>query len=261
MMFKPRPFLILLSFLIGIVLFLMTFAVILTVSAAEPVQVLENTWALGIDESTGCPGDIDSAWAHSENVSLSRCPKNPAPPGQTDGAAFKNGPVNGFGQVGVETWSAQTFTLPVAESYTFDFSTLIICVRCDYVRADLYADGNYVGDLLDFPNISSVCDTSEKWPRFCGNRLTVPYASEYTLLITSMFSQSDSLGAKWTGLELWAEASGAVFPTPTPVPPTPTPLPELFFPLMFGQVGHVVSDGCVLGVVSVSDHEIVVDCK
>ena len=119
---------------------------------------LQNTWALGIDNASGCPGDIDDGWTHSATVSLSRCPKNPSPTQTSgNGAAFKNGPVNGGGQAGVETTSTQTFVLPFAESHELTFSALIVCVRCDYLIAEIYGDGQYLGDLLNYTEGMQSC--------------------------------------------------------------------------------------------------------
>lgn len=252
---------------IAILVITMIFALIIfgaAITRAEPVQVLENTWALGIDESSGCPGDIYAGWSHSSTVSLSRCPKNPAPAGMTDGAAFKNGPVSGGGIAGVETVSVQSFTLPPAEAYTFDFSALIICVRCEYLQVDLFGDGQYLGSLLQFTDGSTACDTSEKWPRYCGDSLTVDYAAEYEIHIRSMWTRSNSLGVKWTGLELHADASGAQpTPTPSPVPtqtPEPTPAP-IYVSLAPGQTGVIMGQGCILEIVSISEYEVTIECN
>lgn len=205
-------------------------------------NALINTWALGIDESVGCPGDIYPGWVHSETVTLSRCPKNPAPSGniEDDGAAFKNGPVNGLGDPSVETSSKQIFNLPVADGYIFEFTALIICVRCDYLEVDLYGDGTYLGSLMRFKDEDPSCEDVEKWPRYCGDPLVVDYYSTYTIDIRTM--SGDSLGVKWTGLELNYEPILLTLPTPTSPPPTPTPHLSVYN-LAIGETLEIVCPG------------------
>lgn len=177
--------------------------------AAQSVNLIDNAWALGIDNASGCPGDIDSGWVHSATVSLSRCPKNPSPFGPNEpGAAFKNGPVMGPGQPGVETLSYQEFILPYATSHTLQFQSLIICVRCDYLHVDLYGDGQYLGRLLDYnPHVSIpdyYYDSTDRidWPGYIGPELTVMHYETYRLEIKTMFTAFNSLGVKWTGMQL-----------------------------------------------------------
>lgn len=190
---------------------------------------LQNTWALGIDNVTGCPGDINSGWVHSETVSLSRCYKNPSPDAPNGGAAFKNGPKNGLGQAGIETTSSQTFILPYsADGHELTFSALIICVRCDYLIAELYGDGQYLGELLHYTEGIASCG-EWGWQRYCGEPLTIPQANEYEIVIRSLWTESNSLGVKWTGLELTDMPLGPM-PTPTDTPePTAT---AVYLPLV-----------------------------
>lgn len=202
----------------------------ITMQANAENYGLQNLWALGIDNATGCPGDISDGWTHSETVSLSRCPKNPSPDGISPGAAFKNGPVSGSGQSGVETTSSQAFTLPYDESHKLTFSALIVCVRCDYLVAELFADGAYVGELLNYTPGMESCG-SWGWQRYCGEPLTVGHANEYEIVIRTLWTQSNSLGVKWTGMELTDTPLGAT-PTATgtavpEVTPTPSPFPTI----------------------------------
>lgn len=198
-------------------------------AVAEPYG-LQNVWALGIDNASGCPGDINSGWAHSPTVSLSRCPKNPSPYGLGQpGAAFKNGPVNGGGQSGVETTSGQIFTLPYADSHELSFSALIICVRCDYLTVDLYGNGQYLGELLNYAPGMQSCGVWD-WQRYCGEPLVVTHYDSYEIVIRTRWTQSNSLGVKWAGLELLD--SGNVLPTATEtavpeVTATPSPFPSI----------------------------------
>ena len=198
-------------------------------AVAEPYG-LQNVWALGIDNASGCPGDINSGWQHSATVSLSRCPKNPSPDGLGQpGAAFKNGPVNGGGQSGIETTSSQVFTLPFADNHELSFSALIVCVRCDYLVVDLYGDGQYLGDLLDYTEGMQSCGVYD-WQRYCGEPLSVAHYDSYEIVIRTMWTQSNSLGVKWTGLELLD--NGNVLPTATEtavpeVTATPSPFPSI----------------------------------
>lgn len=225
----------------ALILLILT-AVLLTgepfAAVAEP-HGLRNVWAKGVDD-TNCPGDITSEWTHSPTVSLSRCPKNPAPDGG-DGAAFKNGPVSGLGQSGVETTSTQTFTLPEAEVHQLAFSTLAVCVRCDYIVAELYGDGVLLGTLLEIDGSGAGgVDTTEGWPRYTGPILAVPHLPEYQLVIRSLWTTSNSLGAKWTGLRLeddpildTATPTATLAATATPIPtetPTAVYLPLLLDP-------------------------------
>lgn len=213
----------------GVILLLLIFAFLLVgePATAVPANLLTNTYALGIDNAAGCPGDIDEGWTHSATVSLSRCPKNPAPTApDDDGAAFKNGPVSGGGQAGVETTSSQTFALPFAESHELTFSALIVCVRCDYLIAELYGDGQYLGELLNYTEGAASCG-AWGWQRYCGQPLTVAHYDSYELVIRTLWTRSNSLGVKWTGLEL--VESGGALPTETAVStntPQPTPTSE-----------------------------------
>lgn len=217
-------------------LILLIFTAVLTgePAGAEP-HGLRNVWAKGVDNNN-CPGDINSEWTHSPTISLSRCPKNPSPDGGP-GAAFKNGPVNGLGQSGVETTSTQIFTLPDALSHQLTFSMLAVCVRCDYIIVELYAnDGDNLAMatllIIDDSGAGGV-DTGEGWPRYTSPQVTVPHATMYTLVIRSLWTKSDSLGAKWTGLRLddvpilaTATATGTAVPIETPTDtPTATALP------------------------------------
>lgn len=219
----------------GGLFFVAAMALILTgepmTAIAEP-HGLRNVWAKGVDD-TNCPGDIHSEWVHSPTVSLSRCPKNPSPDGGP-GAAFKNGPVQGLGQPGVETTSTQTFTLPEAESHQLTFSMLAVCVRCDYIIVELRdGDGALLGTLLEIDDsYAGGVDTGEGWLRFSSPVLAVPHLPEYRLVIRSMWTVSNSLGAKWTGLRLeddpiLATATATATATETAVPTeTPTETPE-----------------------------------
>ena len=205
-------------------------------AVAEP-HGLRNVWAKGVDDDD-CPGDIGSEWTHSPTVSLSRCPKNPSPDGGP-GAAFKNGPMQGLGQPGVETTSTQTFTLPEAAAHQLTFATLAVCVRCDYIVVELRdGSGALLGTLLtvDDDETGGV-DTGEGWLRFTSPVLTVPHLPEYQLAIRSMWTASNALGAKWTGLRLEDDpilatatptemATETAVPTETPTAvPTDTPTP------------------------------------
>lgn len=203
-------------------------------SNIEAPHGLRNVWAKGVADDS-CPGDIASEWAHSPTVSLSRCPKNPAPDGG-DGAAFKNGPVQGLGQSGVETTSTQAFTLETAVSHQLTFSMLAVCVRCDYIVVELHdGSGTLLGTLLEIDATGAGgADMGEGWPRYTGPVLAVPHLPEYQLVIRSMWTRSDSLGAKWTGLQLEDDpivatatptetATATALPTDTP---TATATPE-----------------------------------
>lgn len=207
---------------------------------ADENNIILNAWAQGMYEEDGCPGNIHDGWTHSETVTLSRCPKNPAPSGDPndDGSAFKNGPVNGLGTIGVETSSTQSFSLPESDGYTFNFSSLVICVRCDYLEVDLYGDDVYLGSLLSFHNGSESCDNSEKWPRYCGDDLSVGYYETYTIDIRSMYTASDALGVKWTGLELYGNPIG----DPAPPTPEPTQTPNVYN-LSVGEVLDLTCPG------------------
>lgn len=211
---------------------LVIITVVLAWNPVTPPHGLRNVWAKGVDNNN-CPGDINSEWTHSSTVSLSRCPKNPAPDGG-DGAAFKNGPVNGLGQPGVETTSTQIFTLPEAASHQLTFSMLAVCVRCDYIVVELHdGDGALLGTLLEIDaSYTGGVDTGEGWLRFTGPALAVPHLPEYQLVIRSMWTVSNSLGAKWTGLHLEDDpiltATPTATATETAVPteaPTPTTTP------------------------------------
>lgn len=172
-------------------------------TAAPVDNALLNNWALGVNNLPGCPGDIGAAWTHSETVSLSVCPKNPSPygPGEA-GAAFKNGPFMGPGRPGIETISIQEFIAPPGAVHSFKFSALVICVRCDYLRADLYAGDLFLGRLLDFSPASIPSSTAEDWPRYTGPIVTAPHYDTYQIVIRSMFTNNEALGVKWTGLIL-----------------------------------------------------------
>lgn len=203
------------------------------VLTGEPTAVagphgLRNVWAKGVDDNN-CPGDINSEWTHSETISLSRCPKNPSPD-DGPGAAFKNGPINGLGRSGVETTSIQTFTLAEAEAHQLTFSTLAICVRCDYIIVELHSDsGELLGTLLEIDATGAGgVDTGEGWERYTGPVLLAPHLPAYQLVIRSLWTQSNALGAKWTGLRLDDDPILATpTPTKTPAPTdTATPLPS-----------------------------------
>ena len=180
-------------------------------------NLIKNAWALGIDNSSGCPGDIHFGWTHSETVSLSRCPKNPSPDGAGHpGAAFKNGPVQGPGKPEIETISTQEFVLSEAESHTLQFSSLIMQVRAEYLHVDLYGNndddehlGNlYLGRLLNYDPDTSVPDYYQDggergdWPGFIGPELVVAHYDIYRIEIRTLFTMPNSLGIKWTGLRL-----------------------------------------------------------
>lgn len=165
------------------------------------MTLLKNTWALG-DNDAGCPGNIHDSWTHGPTVSLSRCPKNQPPPGSLSGAAFKNGTQQGLGQAGVESVSEQSFTVEPADEHTFTLSAYIISVRAEYLVADLYGDGEYLGELLNYQDASHDPCGLDLWPQYCGAPLTVPHAEVYTIRIRTLFLREDSLGIKWTGLEL-----------------------------------------------------------
>ncbi len=202
-----------------------------------PVQVLINTWALGVNEAVGCPGDINGGWQHNAEISLSRCYKNPAPPDgqQQGGAAFKCGPVNGQcapGTIG-QSWqdfNAQDRGVPLAGAYEVSFTSYIVCVGCDYLRADLLGsnDGqnwSYLDTVLDFLPGSDPCGPGI-WSKYCGSAVMVPHYDQYRLLIESSYSQQ--LGVKWTGLELWFTPQELATPTETAVPTnTATPEPTI----------------------------------
>lgn len=179
-----------------------------SVASAAPGSVLVNNWALGAGNAFGCPGNIDQGWDHSSTVSVSRCPKNPSPfgPGEP-GAAFKNGPRSGPGRPGVETVSAQEFTLPPAPSHTFQLSALIVCVRCSYFRADLYGDGQHLGQLLERlpnqrPDYRYEGSGRNNWPGYTGDVLTTGHYDTFRIEIRTLFTASNSLGVKWTGIDL-----------------------------------------------------------
>ena len=237
--------------------------------AGEPVQVLINTWAWGIEEQSGCPGDIHSGWEHSDTVSLARCYKNPAPPdGEQGGSAFKNGPRSGPGLPGVETTSTQTFTLPAADSYTFTFETFLVFVWCDYFVAELYGDGEYLGEFMNVTpgNWDDTVCGNVLWDRHCSPELNVPYAAEYSLNIRTLFTASDSLGIKWTGLKLFSTpqqtnnptsppvstaspTATVIPPTETVIPPTATAVPPTIIEMEIGDVVELLCPGGQLSVV------------
>ncbi len=184
---------------------------------AEPMELLVNRWALGIDD-LGCPGSLDG-WQMNQYVSLSRCYKNPTPPdGQTNGgAAFKNGPVSGSGIAGEVATIWQDIEMaargvPVAAEYQITFQTLFLSVGGQYAHFDLYGSQNgtdyeLLTNLVDWPN-DTPCQQAY-WDVYCGTAV-VPYYPYYRLQVDSVFIQQ--LGLKWTGLSLLAE----------PVNPTPT---------------------------------------
>ena len=210
----------------GAVLFVAICAVLFAVTgqAAEPVNVIVNGWALGIDNATGCPGDINSGWQHNSEMSLSRCSKNPAPPDGTTqgGAAFKCGPVQGQCAPNVLGESWQDFSLEdrgvaVATAYTVTYQHLQVCVGCNFIRVDLLGsvDGQTwqdLGRLINHPGTAG-CDTSTYWLTYCGELANVPYMPFYRLYVTGMYSQQ--LGYKFTGVELYF--APVVEPTATAV--------------------------------------------
>ena len=223
-----RHILVLLTFV------LLALALVDSTGAAAPVQVIVNQWALGINEATGCPGDIDGGWQHNSEMSLSRCYKNPSPPSGSDqgGAAFKCGPVNGQCEIGAlgESWqdfNAQSRGVAASSTYTVTYSHLQVCVGCTFVKAELLgsADGGQtwdaLGTLLDFTPDTAACDTTTFWPTYCGPELVVPHYDLYRLYVTGSYAQQ--LGYKFTGVQLLMSPAGEA-PTPT-VTPTPTAVP------------------------------------
>ncbi len=178
---------------------------------AEPVELLVNRWALGIDDLPGCPGNLNG-WQFNQYITLSRCYKNPAPPdGQTrGGAAFKNGPVSGNGVPGEVATIWQDIEvaargLPIAAEYQMTFQTLFISVGGQYAHFDLYGsqdatDYELITRLVDWP-VDTPC-AQAYWAVYCGTAV-VPYYPYYRLQVDSVFTQQ--LGLKWTGLSLSAE--------------------------------------------------------
>jgi len=104
--------------------------------------------------------------------------------------------------------------------------------RGDYLIAEIYGDGQYLGDLLNYTEGMQSCG-AWGWGRYCGDPLTVSHADEYEIVIRTRWTQSNSLGVKWTGLELvdvpmgaTPTPTGTAVPTSTPAPTmTPTPAP------------------------------------
>ena len=155
---------------------------------SAPVNVIVNQWALGIDDATGCPGDINEGWQHNQEMSLSRCYKNPAPPDGTGqgGAAFKCGPTQGQCSVNTlgESWqdfNAQDRGVAASSTYTVTYSHLQVCVGCTFVKAELLgSDDNgqtwaTLGTLLGYLPDDTPCSTATYWPTFCGGPLVVPH--------------------------------------------------------------------------------------
>lgn len=212
-----------------------------------PVQVLQNQWALGIDNAVS-EGDIDSAWDHTQTlnpansqplVTLSVPQKNPAPPdGNTQGgASFKNGPVQfqGNGLPNTPAISSQVIDfqqqgVTQATSYDVSFDALIIHQNgTTTLDAVLYgSDGTELAQLLNYNSGASVdCGLlawDNRWGKYCGGTFNVPHYNQYTLIITTKWNTG--LGIKWTGLNLFVEPAGPA-PTPTPTP-VPTTTPEVF---------------------------------
>lgn len=198
-----------------IVLFLLVLPVVFIAAVqtarAEPVELLVNRWALGVDNQPGCPGSLNG-WQFNQYISLSRCYKNPAPPaGQTNGgAAFKNGPVSGSGGAGqvATIWqdiNAAARGLSPADEYQMTFQTLFVSVGGQYAHFDLYGSENgtdyeFITRLVDWPNDSS-CGQAY-WAVYCGSAV-VSYYPYYRLQVDSVFTQQ--IGLKWTGLSLVAE--------------------------------------------------------
>lgn len=199
--------------------------------SASPTNVIRNAWALGDDNAGGCPGNINDSWNHNQEMSLSRCSKNPAPPlGLTQGgAAFKCGPTMGQCSPNTlgESWqdfNAQERGVPLASSYSVSFKSLIICVGCTFVKAELLgsSDGGQtwinLGTLLNFiPKQSVPCNTLTFWDTYCGNTIVVPHYELYRLYVSGMYKQQS--GYKFTGVDLSFE--------PYEVEETPTPTPTL----------------------------------
>lgn len=196
---------------LSLLLALLGFMAVVQPARAEPVELLLNRWALGVDDLPGCPGSLNG-WQFNQYVSLSRCYKNPAPPaGQTQGgAAFKNGPVSGGGAPGevATIWQdidAAARGLPVAAEYQMTFQTLFVSVGGQYAHFDLYGSQNgtdyeFITRLVDWP-AHTPCGQAY-WAVYCGTAV-VPYYPYYRLQVDSVFTQQ--LGLKWTGLSLLAE--------------------------------------------------------
>ena len=192
----------------------------------EPVNVIINAWALGIDNATGCPGDINGGWQHNQEMSLSRCYKNPAPPNGTSsgGAAFKCGPTNGQCSPNTlgESWqdfNPQDRGVTAASTYTVTYSHLQVCVGCTFVRVELMGSDDsgqtwaQLGTLLDYEPDDPPCDTAAIWETHCGGPLVVPHHDLYRLYITGMYHQQS--GYKFTGVNLSFEPIEEPTATPT----------------------------------------------
>jgi len=194
-------------------------ALVMTIGAARAAtgQVLVNTWACTIGDDDCTPGDIDEGWSHNEFISLSRCCKNPAPPSGLlqGGAAFKVGPpahggTANPGDTGVMTQTIVMSNTGVSPSdyYTVNFSSLIVCVGCDFLVADLYgldeeSEWEYVGRVMDYLPGQTSCGPGF-WPRYCGDTLVVPHFDEYLFELSMQYTYGP-LGVKATGLELLFE--------------------------------------------------------
>lgn len=204
----------------------------------EPVNVIVNAWALGIDNATGCPGDINSGWQHNQEMSLSRCYKNPAPPDGTSsgGAAFKCGPTQGQCSANTLGESWQDFDVldrgvTAASTYTVTYSHLQVCVGCTFVRVELLGSNDsgqtwaQLGTLLDFEPDDPPCDTAAIWETHCGGPLVVAHHDLFRLYVTGMYSQQS--GYKFTGVNLSFEpVAGPPTATATDTPaPTETAVP------------------------------------
>lgn len=181
--------------------------------APDPVNVVVNAWALGVNNEFGCPGNINEEWEHNEEMSLSRCSKNPAPPyGLTSGgSAFKCGPTNGQCSPNTlgESWqdfNAQDRGVTATSTYTVTYSHLQVCVGCTFVRAELLGSADSgqtwttLGTLLDFRPGDTPCSTAAIWPEHCGGPLVVGHYDLYRLYITGMYHQQS--GYKFTGVNL-----------------------------------------------------------
>jgi hypothetical protein len=223
---------------IGGVLFVAVVALLLVGEplASGPVNVIVNQWALGIDNATGCPGDINSGWNHNAEMSLSRCSKNPAPPDGTGqgGAAFKCGPTQGQCSVNTlgESWqdfNPQDRGVVASSTYTVTYSHLQVCVGCTFVRVELLGSTDSgqtwvnLGTLLDYLPDDPPCSPAAIWEKHCGGPLLVNHYDLYRLYVTGMYHQQS--GYKFTGVNLSFEPAGDP-PTATPTEtPTETPTP------------------------------------
>lgn len=191
----------------------------------EPINVIHNAWALGDDDADGCPGNITDSWNHNQEMSLSRCSKNPAPPeGLTSGgSAFKCGPTNGQCSANAlgESWqdfNAQSRGVVASSTYTVTYSHLQVCVGCTFVKVELLGSDDSgqtwvnLGTLLDYLPDDPPCSTAAIWEKHCGGPLLVTHYDLYRLYVTGMYHQQS--GYKFTGVNLSFQ--------PADEPPTPT---------------------------------------